>query len=757
MTSPAPVPTKILFDTFELDAASGELRKSGILLKLQPQPFRVLLLLIERTGQVVTRDEIQRYLWADSTFVDFEHGINFSVNQIRGALADNAENPRYVETIPKRGYRFIGTVTGLKPAPKSARFRSVLVTSATILIAGLAVGGWLFFSHKAHALTDKDTIVLADFGNSTGDPVFDATLRQGLSVQLEQSPFLSIVSDQQIQQTLLLMDQKPDSKLTPEIARQLCQRTASTAVLDGSIAQIGTQYLLTVKAVNCINGESLASAAAQARDKNHVLDALGRTASEIRNKMGESLSTVRKFDTALEQATTPSLEALQAYSLGRKSREQKADAAAAVALFQRAIRLDPNFAMAYAALGRSYFNLGARELAVKHTTKAYELRDRVSERESFFIESAYYHTVAGDLKKARQSYELWAQTYPRDDSPVRSLAVIYSDLGLYEKALAATRESTRLEPGSALNQSNLVNALVSLNRLQEARSAADEALAKNLDSSPLRRYVYQISFLQNDSVGMAKQVAWGAGNPEVEASFWSLESNTAAFYGQIERAREFSRQALAAATRDSDKAAAAGSEANAALREALLGNRAEARQRAAAALTLSTARDGQKQVALGLTLAGDTVWARKFARDLAKLSPDDTLVQFEFLPVLRALLALSDNEAQKAVEFLQMAAPYESGEASALYPAFFRGQAYLAAHQGGEATAEFQKILDHPGIVLNEPIGALAHLQIGRAYAMQGDSAKARTAYHDFLTLWKDADPAIPILIAAKSEYAKLH
>jgi DNA-binding winged helix-turn-helix (wHTH) protein/tetratricopeptide (TPR) repeat protein len=757
MTSPAPVPTKIQFDTFELDAASGELRKSGILLKLQPQPFRVLLLLIERTGQVVTRDEIQRYLWADSTFVDFEHGINFSVNQIRGALADNAENPRYVETIPKRGYRFIGTVAGLKPAPKSARFRSVLVTSATILIAGLAVGGWLFFSHKAHALTDKDTIVLADFGNSTGDPVFDATLRQGLSVQLEQSPFLSIVSDQQIQQTLLLMDQKPDSKLTPEIARQLCQRTASTAVLDGSIAQIGTQYLLTVKAVNCINGESLASAAAQARDKNHVLDALGRTASEIRNKMGESLSTVRKFDTALEQATTPSLEALQAYSLGRKSREQKADAAAAVALFQRAIRLDPNFAMAYAALGRSYFNLGARELAVKNTTKAYELRDRVSERESFFIESAYYHTVAGDLKKARQSYELWAQTYPRDDSPVRSLAVIYSDLGLYEKALAATRESTRLEPGSALNQSNLVNALVSLNRLQEARSAADEALAKNLDSSPLRRYVYQISFLQNDSVGMAKQVAWGAGNPGVEASFWGLESNTAAFYGQIERAREFSRQALAAATRDSDKAAAAGSEANAALREALLGNRAEARQRAAAALTLSTARDGQKQVALGLTLAGDTVWARKFARDLAKLSPDDTLVQFEFLPVLRALLALSDNEAQKAVEFLQMAAPYESGEASALYPAFFRGQAYLAAHQGGEATAEFQKILDHPGIVLNEPIGALAHLQIGRAYAMQGDSAKARTAYHDFLTLWKDADPAIPILIAAKSEYAKLH
>jgi tetratricopeptide (TPR) repeat protein/predicted Ser/Thr protein kinase len=643
---------------------------------------------------------------------------------------------------------------GLKPARKSTRWATL--TGATILVIGLAVGGWLFFSRKAHALTDTDTIVLADFTNTTGDPVFDGTLRQGLSVQLEQSPFLSIISDQQIQQTLQMMGQEPDAKLTPVIARELCQRTGSAAVLNGSIAQIGTQFLMTLKAVNCASGKSLASTEAQAGDKNHVLDALGKTASEIRNKLGESLSTVQKFDTSLEQATTPSLEALQAYSLGRKTREEKADPAAAVTLFQRAIRLDPNFAMAYAALGRSYINLSKGELATENTTKAYELRDRVSERERFFIESAYYDSVTGDLEKARQTYELWAQTYPRDDSPPRSLAVMYSNLGLYEKGLEKTRQSLRLDPGSALNQSNLVSVLLSLNRLEEARSAADEALAKNLDSSFLRFYLYQITFLQNDSEGMAKQVAWGTGKPGVEEALLDFEADTAAYYGQVEKARGFSRQAVASAKRGQDKEVAAGFEANAALREALLGNKAEARQRVAAALALSTGQDTQYIAALALSLDGDKSWPQKVAQGLAKQSPEDTLVQFVGLPTLHAQLALSSNEPQAAIEFLQLAAPYESGEALFLYPVYVHGQAYLAARQGSEAVVEFQKILEHRGVVGNHLIGALARLGLARAYAVQGDIAKARVAYQDFLTLWKDADPDIPILIAAKAEYAKL-
>jgi tetratricopeptide (TPR) repeat protein/predicted Ser/Thr protein kinase len=644
----------------------------------------------------------------------------------------------------------------VRPATKSVLYRWRMVTGASILVIGLAVGSWLFFSRKAHALTDTDTIVLADFTNTTGDPVFDGTLRQGLSVQLEQSPFLSIISDQQIQQTLQMMGQKPDAKLTPVIAREVCERTGSAAVLDGSIAQIGTQFLLTLKAVNCASGKSLASTEVQAGDKNHVLDALGKTASKIRNKLGESLSTVQKFDTPLEQATTPSLEALQAYSLGRKTREEKADPAAAVPLFQRAIHLDPNFAMAYAALGRSYINLGEDELATVNTTKAYELRDRVSDRERFFIESAYYDSVTGDLTKAQQAYELWVQTYPRDDSPLRSLSVIYSNLGLYEKALEKTRESVHFDPGSALNRSNLVSALLSLNRLEEARSAADEALAKNLDSSFLRFYLYQITFLQNDSEGMAKQVAWGTGKPGVEEALLDFEADTAAYYGQVRKARGFSRQAVASAKRGQGKEVAAGLEANAALREILCGNRAEARQRVAAALALSTGQGAQYITALVLSLAGDTVWPQKVALGLAKQLPEDTVTQFVGLPTLRAQLALSSNKTQEAIETLQVAAPYESGEALFLYPVYVHGQAYLAARQGSEAAVEFQKILDHRGVVGNHLIGALAHLGLARAYSLSGDTAKAKAGYQDFLTLWKDADPDIPILKEAKAEYAKL-
>jgi eukaryotic-like serine/threonine-protein kinase len=643
---------------------------------------------------------------------------------------------------------------GVKPTQKSTRLGAV--AGATIVVVALAVGAWLFFSRKAHALTDKDTIVLADFTNTTGDPLFDGTLRQGLSVQLEQSPFLSIIPDQQIQQTLGLMGQPVDAKLTPAIARELCQRTGSAAVLDGSITQIGTPYLLTVKAVNCSSGESLASTGAQASDKNHVLDALGKTASEIRNKLGESLNTLQKFDTPLEQATTPSLEALQAYSLGRKTREEKADPAAAVPLFQRAIRLDPQFAMAYAALGRSYINLGEDELATENTTKAYELRDRVSDREKFFIESAYYDSVTGDLTKARQAYELWVQTYPRDDSPLRSLSVIYSNLGLYEKALEKTRESVHFDPGSALNRSNLVSALLSLNRLEEAQATADETVAKNLDSSSLRFYLYQISFLRNDSEGMAKQVAWGTGKPGVEEALLDFEADSAAYYGQVGKARGFSRQAVASAKRGRGKEAAAGFEANAALREVLFGNKAEARERVAAALALSTSQNAQYLAALVLSLAGDTVWPQKVAQSLANQLPDDTVTQFVGLPTLRAQLALSSTEPQAAIETLQVAAPYELGEALFLYPVYVHGQAYLAAHQGSDAAAEFQKILDHRGVVGNHSIGALAHLGLARAYAMQGDTAKARAAYQDFLTLWKDAETDIPILIAAKAEYAKL-
>jgi tetratricopeptide (TPR) repeat protein len=644
----------------------------------------------------------------------------------------------------------------VKAAAKSSRFRWSVVIAATILVIGLAVGGWLFFTRNAHALTDKDTIVLADFTNTTGDSVFDGTLRQGLSTQLEQSPFLSIISDQQIQQTLQMMDQKPDAKLTPEIARELCQRTASAAVLDGSIAQIGTQYLLTLKAVNCLSGDLLASTEAQASDKNHVLDALGNATSQIRNKLGESVGTVQKFDTPLEQATTPSLEAFQAYSLGRKA-SAAADWVATVPLLQRAIRLDPNFAMAYARLGTSYSNLGEVTLGAENTRKAYELREHVSERERFYIESHYYENVTGNLEKARQVFELWVQTYPRDWNPLPPLAnPVYTSLGQYDKALAAAREAFRLNSARGLSSVELASSYLNLNRLKEARTTAEEAQAKKLDSLGLRACLYELAFLQNDVPGMELQVAWSAGRPGVEDVLLAAEADTVAYAGRRGQAREFSRRAVASAERVEEKEVAASYEAEAALRESLFGSVAEAQQRAAAALALSTGRDVQSGTAIALAVAGDAARTLTLADDLGERFPEDTNVQFNYLPTIHAQLALSRGDASQAVNALQMAAPYELGLAGGLYPVYVRGEAYLAAHRGNEAAAEFQKILDHRGIVLNSPIGALAHLQIGRAYALQGDTSKAKAAYQDFLTLWKEADPDIPILIAAKAEYAKL-
>ncbi|MGB2635183.1 MAG: tetratricopeptide repeat protein [Candidatus Acidiferrum sp.] len=552
-----------------------------------------------------------------------------------------------------------------------------------------------------------------------------------------------------------MMGQKPDAKLTPEIAREICQRTGSAAVLNGSIAQIGTQYLLTLKVVNCISGESQASTEATASDKNHVLDALGKTSSEIRKKLGESLSAVQRFNAPIEQVTTPSLEALHAFSQGWAMKG--VNDAATVPFFQRAIRLDPNFAMAYASLGNSYLILGETSLARENTRKAYELRGNVSEREQFYIESHYYEIVTGDLEKARQVYEFWAQTYPRDFIPPRGMGLIYEQVGQYDKALVEHLKSLCLRP-DARQYANLAGCYLDLSRLQEAQATTDEAQAKELDSPDLRFVIYALAFLQNNTAEMAEmaqQAAWSAGKPGIEEELLSMEADTAAYRGRLRDAREFSRRAMESAERAGDKEAAATYSAMAGQREALFGNAAEARRQVGSALGLSTARDVQYPWALVLALVGDAVRARSLADDLGKRFPEDTLVRFVYLPTLHAQILLNRNDSSKAIEILRVAIPYELGAAS-LYPAYQRGEAYLAAHQGNEGAAEFQKVLDHRGIVLNEPIGALAHFQIGRAYAMQGDTAKAKAAYQDFLTLWKNADPDIPILKEAKAEYAKL-
>jgi len=635
-----------------------------------------------------------------------------------------------------------------------------VIVPAILVLAAVAGGGYFYF-HRTPKLTDKDTIVLADLTNATGDPVFDGTLRQGLSVQLEQSPFLSIVSDQQIQHTLEMMGQKPDAKLTPEIARELCQRTGSSAVLDGSIAQIGTPYLLTVKAVNCSNGETLASTEAQASDKSHVLDALGKTSSEIRNKLGESLSTVQKFDTPLEQATTPSLEALKAFSSGQRA----ASPLLAISFLKRAVELDPNFAVAYAWLGIWHTSIGEPSIASGYTRKAYELRGHASEPERYFVSAIYYKEVPGNLEKAEQSCKLWMQAYPRAEMPHIYLSgAIYPAMGRYDGVISEAREAIRLKPDSPASYVFLMDGYIALNRFEEANSTYRQALERKLYHHYFPASLYHLAFLQNDAAGMRQQVTASAGQAGIEDTLLAYQADTAAYSGRLREAEELARRAMESAERADEKEISANFSATSGLREALFGNSGEARRLAMLAMERSDGVDVHYASALALAYAGDTGRAQALTEELNKRFPEATTVQFNYLPTVRAKVALNRGNPSEALEMLRAALPYELGETTfsgeytwnGLYPVFVRGEAYLAAYQGSEAAVEFQKILDHRGIAWNSPIAALAHLQLGRAYVMQGDTAKAGAAYNDFLTLWKDADADIPVLKQAKAEYAKL-
>jgi eukaryotic-like serine/threonine-protein kinase len=647
--------------------------------------------------------------------------------------------------------------------PKS--FRLLSLGAAAALLAALVATAFYWRSHRSAKLTEKDTIVLADFTNTTGDPVFDGALRQGLSSQLEQSPFLNLLSEDRTAQTLSLMAQSPDARLTHELARQVCQRTASTATIEGSISALGSQYVLGLRAVNCRNGDLLVEEQITATSKEQVLKALGEAATRTREKLGESLASVQKFDAPPESVTTPSLEALQAYSLGNQAHIVKNDDAAAIPLFQRAVSLDPNFAMAYARLGTCYSNLGESDRGTENTRKAYELRERVSEREKLYIGSHYEAYVTGDLEATRKIFELWEQTYPRDAVPPGDLGDLYRTLGDFEKTLAAAQRSLNLDPGSGISDENLVWAYLYLNRLDEANAASQEAYAHHPDTPLHHVMLYLVEFLQHDAAAMERETAALTGKPGYEDIVLHYQAETAAYTGHFMNARDLTPRAVAAAQRADEKQIAADYQAEAALREALVGNLVLAKSQAQAALALSKGRDTQAIAALALALAGDTAQATHLAGDLDKRFPQDTITQSNYVPAIRAAATLRNGgtaaNAGQAIKVLAAAAPYELGAPTqplnfALYPVYVRGLAYLAAHQGSAAVTEFEKILGHPGVVLNEPIGALAHLQLGRAYAVSGDTAKAKTAYQDFLALWKDADPDIPILKEAKSEYAKL-
>jgi serine/threonine protein kinase len=659
------------------------------------------------------------------------------------------------------------TLAPIRTATRSKRWKMVLPAASALALA-LSVAGYAYV-HRSTSLTDQDTIVLAEFENKTGDPVFDDTLRQGLSVQLQQSPFLSLISDQEIQQTLALMGQPKDARLTAEIAQQLCERTASAAVLDGSIASLGTQYVLGLRAKNCNTGSVLAQEQIQAARREDVLNALSEIVRRLRPRLGESLATVEKHSAPLADVTTSSLEAWKAFSTAMKVglTSGRRDPA----LMRRVVEIDPNFAMAYANLALTYSGLGESVLSAESATKAWQLRERASERERFFITFNYDRDVIGNLEKAFQTLELWEQTYPRRAAPPDPLELLgglsTKGTGRWEIAIESARKTIAAYPSVFIGYGNLALSSLFVDRFDEAENGLQQAGAQNkewLEQPQFLVYRYNIAFMKGDNEQMDRAVALAKGKRLAEHWVTNSQALVQARSGHVQLARRLSSRAVDLALQEGRREAAATYQSAAAVWEGLYGNANEARAQAAAALAVTTGRDVEYASALALGFAGDSPRSAALADDLDKRFPEDTFVRFTYLPVLRALSALHRGQSTESVEQLQPALQYElavNGLSVGLYlgglhSAYIRGEAFVAAHQYAEAAAEFQKILDHRGIVGADPIGALAHLQLGRTFALSGDKTKAKAAYQDFLTLWKDADPDIAILRQAKSEYAKL-
>jgi tetratricopeptide (TPR) repeat protein len=558
------------------------------------------------------------------------------------------------------------------------------------------------------------------------------------------------------------MGRAPGDRLTPDVARELCQRAGSKVYLSGSIASLGTQYVLGLNAVNCRTDDSIVQEQVQAARKEDILKALGDATTKLRQKLGESLTTIEKYDTPLEQATTPSLEALRAFSLGNKTAGETSNVAA-IPFFKQAIELDPNFALAQAVLGGQYIALGEPGQAAENLEKAYSLRDHVSEPEKFFITSLFHQGVTGDLEKANQTCELWARTYPRDYMPRLVRGLNYEFLGLYEKAVSENLEAIRLNPDVAILYSNLMEAYTPLNRLQEAKATYRQAVERRLDGPFLHADLYVVAFLENDAAEMQRQISLASAMPGAEDWLFSQQSDTAAFSGHLATAQEFSRRAVESAHRNDLNETAAMWRMNAALRDVEFGNSDRAQQEIREGLSLASTRDIQILAALALARAGDTARAQALADDLEKRLPANTTLHYYWLPSIRAAIDLDRGHPAEAITILEAAGPYEMGYpqpqlegGSLLYPAYLRGLAYLQLHQAEKAAAEFRKFLDSHAVVVNCPLAALAHLQLGRVYVFAGDSAEARRAYSDFLSLWKDADADIPALRQARTEFAGL-
>jgi eukaryotic-like serine/threonine-protein kinase len=764
------------FGSFEVDFRELKLTKGGVRIRLQEQPFRILALLLEHPGQLVTREEIRRQVWPQDLFVEFDAALNTAVGKLRAALNDSADNPRFLETVPRHGYRFVAPVgwspeqEASVPARRQVRKRAYRWYAATVLVAFAAIGGFWYFRPAAPKITPEDTIVLADFVNTTGDATFDDALKTALRVSLQQSPFFTLLSEGAISGTLKQMTRPAGTPLTADVTRELCQRAGSKASLVGSIGTLGSRYVLELKAVNCQTGDMLAEEQSFAASKEKVLDALGQAASKLRGELGESLASVQKFDVPLVRATTPSLEALKVYSLGVKAFRERGPQES-LPNFQRAIQLDPDFAICHRILGAVYASLGQQDRAGEYYTKAFQLQDHVSELEKLLIAGDYHLYVTGELDKATDAYERWSELYPRLAGPLEDLAIVYGLQGQYEKAGKTTRRALGLAP-TYTSYGNLAMYEVSSQRFDDARRVIEEAQGKKMDGFPFHSTLYALAFLRADSAAMAEQQKWFAGRPDEHVGL-ALASDTEAYRGHLAVSRELTARAAASAIRADSKESGAVWLANSALVNAAFGSTPEARQTAAKALKLApTSRGIEAEAALAFAMAGDASRAESLAQDLDRRFPLDTQMQSLWLPAIRTQLAISGKNTAYILNDPQNVSPIEYGgilftnNPTCLYTTYIRGNAYLAAGRGTEAAVEFQKILDHTGLVWNCWTGILARLGVARANALQAATsrgtdaeaarARARSAYNDFHTLWKDADANIPILKQAKVEYAKL-
>lgn len=797
------------FGSFRIDRDRRQLLRQDQPVPLQPKAFDILLVLVENSEKVVLKDELLKSVWPD-TFVE-ESNLSQHIFVLRKTLGDGAEKTRYIVTVPGRGYRFGEKVTvaavsevisiqGAReiagdedtlvvashtrsrmlveeqhvpikalPAPRSYWRR--IVAGALSLAAVLAVAYFLR-SRSAHRLTQQDTVVLADFTNRTGDPVFDDTLKTALGIALDQSPFLNTLSDNRAHKTLRLTARPADTRITSDLAREICQRAGAKAYIAGSIVQLGTEYVLTLEALNCQTGDTMAQEQAHSASKEKVLDALGAAATKLRSALGESLATVQKFDATLPQATTTSLEALKAYSLGNKFFYQR-DLASAPPYFQRAIELDPNFAMAYVQLGLTYYSLGEPGRASESFARAFSLEQHPSEREKMEIEALYYAYATGELDKAIHALEQEVEIY-KINPAYRGLSDLYTRVGQYQKSADAARMILSVDPNDQFGFSTLALDDLALQNFSGARQILQQAQARSVDSYFLRMYLYTLFFLQSDSTGVTEQQQWFATHPGYESYGLALTADTEAYSGHLRKARELTRQAADFAVRADNKEEAAMYRADAAVREAAFGNFVEAQQFASEALELSPRSPGVAfQSGLAFAMTGESARAVSLVQELNKRFPQQTQLQLLGLPAIEAQLQLVRRKPDLALDALRPGLPVEFANAtfstnntSCLYSTYIRGQAYVALAQGTAAAGEFQKIVDHNGIVWNCWTGAVAHLGMARAYALQArttrlaDPSEARVralaAYHDFLTLWKDADPDIPILKQAKAEYAKL-